>query len=100
MAARKGNTSRAPRVSTRATSAAMLGPGEPDAISRAPAKIASDASVIVVLQRPRGGDLPPPRPAPLSIGYVSLPRRAGWASERELHARRQWQAGGDGGHLG
>ena len=38
MAARNGSTSRRPLVSTRATRAAMLGPGEPAATSRARAK--------------------------------------------------------------
>ena len=36
MAARNGSTLLAPRLTTRATSAAMLGPGEPAATSSAP----------------------------------------------------------------
>src|SRR3546814_19219853 len=42
MAAMKGSTPRQPAVTTRATRAAMLGPGEPAALSRAPAKRRSD----------------------------------------------------------
>src|SRR5512138_24345 len=42
MAARKGSTPRQPAVITRATSAAMLGPGEPAATRSAPAKMSSE----------------------------------------------------------
>src|SRR5215213_10664971 len=46
MAARNGKTSRGPLASTRATSAAMLGPGIPALITKAPAKISMAAMSI------------------------------------------------------
>src|SRR5215211_965812 len=46
MAARNGRTSRGPLASTRATSAAMLGPGIPALITRAPPKISMAAMSI------------------------------------------------------
>ncbi|KGC51483.1 hypothetical protein DO66_6109 [Burkholderia pseudomallei] len=51
IAARNGNTSRTPLVSTRATSAATLGPGEPAATSRAAAKRARLDSDMLKLPR-------------------------------------------------
>ena len=50
IAARNGNTSRKPLEMTRATSAAIDGPGEPAATSSAPAKMRSEVEF-------HGGDL-------------------------------------------
>ena len=76
IAARNGSTSRTPPVSTRATSAAMLGPGEPAATIKASANPINAATVMVAscppalylrrgptIQRQMQGALlaPPPR---------------------------------------
>src|SRR5690606_10828439 len=68
MAARKGRTSRKPREMTRATSAAMLGPGDPAATSSAPAKISSDVKSMRLASDHKKG-----RPEDRQIGGGSKP---------------------------
>jgi hypothetical protein len=48
MAARNGRTSAGPREITRATSAAMLGPGDPAATNKAPANTSKAPISILV----------------------------------------------------
>src|ERR1051326_8251929 len=68
IAARNGSTSRNPLVSTRATSAAILGPGEPAATISASAKPINAA--IVMIGSPRRGSLYR-RAARLSIAWCA-----------------------------